>query len=251
VQRSATDPGFRGLGRARRELRPPPSRPLENREAAGRLLAAQAAPLGLVSPVVLGIPRGGVPVARPLADALGAPLDVLVVRKLGAPGDPEYGLGAVAEGGVVQLDEARARAAGFPRAELEPEIQRELLEVSERVARYRGGRPLPSLRGHTVYVVDDGVATGGTFETGLIAVRQHAPDRVVAALGVAPGDAVARLHRLADEVLVALVPDHLEAVGQWYRDFGPVPEAEVLELLERGARLSGDPPGATSGPPLA
>lgn len=218
----------------------PPRRPflprLEDRAEAGRLLAEQLAQLPLRDPLVLGIPRGGVPVAAVIAERMGAPLDVLVVRKVGAPGDPEYGLGAVAEGGLVVLDERRARSAGFSRALLEPEVRREAGEVSARARRYRGDRPLPALTHRSVVIVDDGVATGGTVEAGIAVVRSQGPLSVVVALGVAPPEAVARLRRLADQVVVVLVPDGFEAVGQWYHHFDPVDDDTVARLLERARR---------------
>jgi putative phosphoribosyl transferase len=205
--------------------------PLADRVDAGRRLAARLERYRALSPLVLGIPRGGVPVAFEIARTLNAELDVLLVRKVGAPGDPEYGLGAVAEGGVVAVDERRARAVGTSRAELEPVIRAELGEVADRARRFREGRPPPKPAGRTVVVVDDGVATGGTVEAGIAVVRAQRPSAVVVALGVAPPEAIARLRRLADDVVVALVPTFLEAVGQWYREFEPVDDREVVRLL--------------------
>jgi len=208
-------------------------RPLEDRSEAGRLLAEQLGHRRLSNPVVLGIPRGGVVVAYEIARRIGAPLDVLIVRKVGAPGDPEYGLGAVAEGGLVVIDERRARDAGFSREMLEPEIQRELEEVRQRGRRFRGDRLPPELAGRCAVLVDDGVATGGTVDAAIAVVREWHPASVVVALGVAPPDAVARLRGTADEVVVALIPPRLEAVGQWYRRFEPVEDTEVESLLAR------------------
>ena len=199
---------------------------------AGRRLGARLEGYRSAGPIVLAIPRGGVPVGFEIARTLACELDVLLVRKVGAPGDPEYGLGAVAEGGVVVVDERRAHHAGFTRADLEPVIRRELEEVRARATRFRGSRPPPEIGGRTVIVVDDGVATGGTVATGLSVVRAREPRRLVLALGVAAPDALAQLSRLADEVVVALVPRFLEAVGQWYRRFDPVEDAEVSRLLE-------------------
>ena len=223
---------------------PPPAptaRPpvqLENRAEAGRLLADRLERLQEEAPLVLGIPRGGVPVAFEIARRLQAELDLLLVRKVGAPGDPEYGLGAVAEDGLLLLDEPRARAAGFSRANLEPVIQQERAEIAKRAALFRGGKAPPRLSGRTVVVVDDGVATGGTVRTAIAVVRIRKPRSVVVALGVAPPEALADLGRLADEVVVAVVPPHLEAVGQWYRHFEPVEDQEVLRLLSLAPRIS-------------
>jgi len=216
--------------------RPPFLQRLEDRAEAGGLLADQLAPLNLRQALVLGIPRGGVPVASVIAERLGAPLDVLIVRKVGAPGDPEYGLGAVAEGGVVVLDEPRARAAGFTRSDLEPVVRREAQEVAARAVRFRGDRRPPELAGHSVVIVDDGVATGGTVEAGIAVVRARRPASVVVALGVAPPEAVARLRGLADRLAVVLVPQGFEAVGQWYHHFDPVEDDEVVRLLQRSRR---------------
>jgi len=218
--------------------REPWPRPLEDRSEAGRLLADQLERRPLANPIVLGIPRGGVVVAFEIAQRLGAPLDVLVVRKVGAPGDPEYGLGAVAEGGLVLLDERRARDAGYSRETLEPEIQRELDEVRQRARRFRGDRAPPELAGRCAVLVDDGVATGGTVEAAIAVVREQGPASVVVALGVAPPDALGRLRRTADELAVALTPPHLEAVGQWYHRFEPVEDAEVESLLARARATS-------------
>ena len=212
---------------------------LEDREDAGRRLAARLEPYRSAVPIVLGIPRGGVPVGYEIARRLGCELDVLLVRKVGAPGDPEYGLGAVAEGGVVVVDERRTRMAGWSREDLEPIIRRELEEVTARAVRYRGDRPPPELSGRTVIVVDDGVATGGTVETGIGVVRARKPRAIVAALGVAPPEALDHLRETADDVVVALVPRFLEAVGQWYRRFDPVDDREVVRLLESARSWTG------------
>jgi len=207
-------------------------RPLEDRADAGRRLARLLERYREDSPFVLGIPRGGVPVGYEIARHLGCPLDLLLVRKVGAPGDPEYGLGAVAEGGIVRLDEVRAREAGFSLADLAPVVRHEVAELSARAARFRGTEPPPKLDGRTVIVVDDGVATGGTVEAGVEVVRARAPRGIVVALGVAHPPALTRLRRLADDAVAALVPSYLEAVGQWYRRFEPVEDAEVVRLLE-------------------
>jgi putative phosphoribosyl transferase len=222
-------------------------RQLEDRADAGRRLAKRLERYRDATPLVLGIPRGGVPVGYEIARHLGCPLDVLLVRKVGAPGDPEYGLGAVAEGGVVRIDEARAREAGFSVADLAPVVAREVAELAARAARFRGAEPPPRLEGRTAIVVDDGVATGGTVEAGVEAVRARSPRAVVVALGVAPPDALRRLRRLADDVVAALAPPYLDAVGQWYRRFEPVEDAEVVHLLAvaRAALRAGS---AESGP---
>lgn len=210
---------------------------LEDRVEAGRLLAGRLERYRGAAPLVLGIPRGGIPVGYEIARRLECELDVLLVRKVGAPGDPEYGLGAVAEGGLVVLDERRALAAGFSREDLAPVVGRELAEITARATRFRGDTPPPRIEGRTVIVVDDGVATGGTVEAGVSVVRQRRARTVVVALGVAPPQALARLRSIADDLVVALVPESLEAVGQWYRRFDPVDDAEVVRLLEQARSL--------------
>jgi len=215
--------------------RPPELHRLRDRQDAGQRLASLLEARALVAPVVLAIPRGGVVVGYEVARQLSAPLDVLIVRKVGAPGDPEYGLGAVAEGDVVLLDERRARAAGYSRADLEPVVRREREAVARRAAQFRAGRPPLDLGGRTAVLVDDGVATGGTVEAGIAVVRHRRPRAVVVGLGVAPPEAVQRLRTVADDVLAVLVPPRLEAVGEWFERFDQVDDAEVLQLLARAS----------------
>jgi len=186
-----------------------------------------------------------VPVAYPIARRLGAPLDVLVVRKVGLPGDPEYGLGAVGEGGVVVVDERRAALAGLGRARLEPEVRREALEVERRLARFRRAAPAVDVAGSDVVVVDDGVATGGTVDAALAVLRARGPRSVTLAFGVAPAEAVERLRRAVDALEVVLVPPFFEAVGLGYRRFEPVEDEEVLAWL---ARARGEGGAARDGP---
>ncbi len=193
----------------------------------GELLAAQT----LDAPLTLGIPRGGVVVAAEIVRRIGGAWDALLVRKIGAPGDPEYGLGAVAEGGVRYLDESRIREAGLRTVDLEAAIASEEREIERRRQIYRAGRPRRELRGRTVILVDDGVATGGTVLAAIEAARRAGSDRVVVALGVCPPSTWFRLRRAADALVVLLVPPTFEAVGQWYRRFDPVEDHEVVRLL--------------------
>jgi len=218
-------------------------RPLPDRRTAGERLAARLRHYRDERPVVVALPRGGVPVGFEIASRLGAPLDILIVRKIGAPGNPEYGLGAVVEGGTRYLDEPRVRAIGHTVRDLGPTIAREMAEVERRAREFRAGRPPVELRGRTVILVDDGVATGGTVLAALQAIRARGPRRVVVALGVAPPDTVENLRAEVDDVVVLLVPRMFFAVGEWYHQFSQVSDGEVVDLLERARGLP-TPPSA-------
>jgi len=206
-----------------------------DRTDAGRRLAPLVVELGLVTPVVLALPRGGVPVAAEVARVLRAPLDVLVARKIGAPHQPELGIGAVAEGGGIVVDDASVRALGITPAMLEDLADRALDELKRRVREYRGERALASLEGRQVVVVDDGIATGVTAEAALRAVRRSDPARVVLAVPVGPPDTLARLRAVTDEVVSVVTTRRLGSVGHWYDDFTQTTDDEVRRLLTEGA----------------
>jgi predicted phosphoribosyltransferase len=212
-----------------------------DRREAGRqlaeLLAARASSAPLVDPLVLALPRGGVPVGYEVAVRLRAPLEVLVARKVGAPGHEEYGIGAIAEG----IGDAAARVGVGP-AQFEELVRREHVELAHRVELYRGDRPLPSVAARDVIVVDDGLATGVTAEAAILAVRAQDPARVLLAVPVGAPDTASRLASVADEVVAVLLPEGFIAVGSWYHDFGPTPDREVLDLLA-DARARWDAPG--------
>ena len=202
-----------------------------DRRAAGRALAVAVVELRLTRPLVLALPRGGVPVAADVAEALGAPLDVLVARKIGLPGRPELGLGAIAEGGEPLLDPAALSHFGLSVDELSETLTREREELARRVRAYRGARPLPDVRDRQVVLVDDGLATGGTARAALRALRGHGPERLVLAVPVcAPGSAAA-LAGEADDVVCVLAPERFSAVGAHYERFDQTSDAEVLDLL--------------------
>ena len=203
----------------------------KDRREAGRRLAPRVADLDLTDPVVLGLPRGGVPVAAEVAAHLGASLDVVVVRKVGAPGNPEYGLGAVGEGGVEILQESSMRQVGVERSDLVPTIERERRELESRLRRWRGHGEQLSVAGRTVVVVDDGIATGVTAAAAVEVLRRLGASRVVLAVPVAPPEGVHRLRRIVDDLVVLATPRDFMAVGSFYRDFRQVTDDEVTRLL--------------------
>jgi putative phosphoribosyl transferase len=201
-----------------------------DRREAGARLARTLVRFADDDVVVLGIPRGGVAVAAEVARALGAPLDVVIPRKVGAPGNPELGLGAVAPG-VRVLDERLIKDLRVSPEYLEREVAAQELEIERRSAAYRRGRAPVELDGKTVIVVDDGVATGGTAVAALRWAKQAGASRVVFAVPVAPPQAIPMLSREADEVVVLATPEPFYAVGQWYERFDQVSDDEVVRLL--------------------
>lgn len=203
-------------------------RPLRfhDRADAGRQLAGALAPFRGRRPLVLAIPRGGVPLGRAIADALGGDLDVVLVHKLGAPGNPEYAIGAVDETGGVELAPAAARV---PQDFLAAEVAHQRAALVARRHRYGGALSDPA--GRVVIVVDDGIATGSTLKAALRLLRQRDPGELVAAIPVAPPEALPALRELADEVVCLCAPDDFMAVGQYYADFGQVEDEEVAALL--------------------
>ncbi|HLY82788.1 MAG TPA: phosphoribosyltransferase [Acidimicrobiales bacterium] len=205
-----------------------------DREEAGRELASRLARYADSSPVVLALPRGGVPVGAPVARALTAPLEVFVARKVGAPNQPELGIGAVAEGGVRVRDDDALRAL-----EIDDDIFARLAAVEEtelrrRVLRYRGARPFPDLSGRTAILVDDGLATGVTALAALRSLRRFVDALLVLAVPVAPPSTLRRLAPHADDLVCLLAPEPFAAVGYWYHDFHSVSDDEVLSLLGSG-----------------
>ncbi|WP_455356174.1 alpha/beta family hydrolase [Streptomyces sp. SYSU K217416] len=206
-----------------------------DRADAGRRLAEALRHLAAEEPVVLGLPRGGVPVAYHVAHVLGAPLDVIVVRKLGVPYHRELGFGAIGEGGVRVISDDIVRRSGVRQADLAAVEHDEEAELLRRARRFRSGRRRLALDGRTVIVVDDGIATGATAAAACEVVRAQGAARVVLAVPVAPPDAVARLRTEADEVVCLSTPAAFSAVGEWYQDFTQTSDEEVMFLLAQAA----------------
>lgn len=214
----------------------PPGARFKDRRDAGRQLATRLERFRDEQPVIIGIPRGGVPVAAEVARALGAPLDVAVVRKIGAPQNPEYAIGALAEGGVRVLSDETARAIGLSSVELQALIARVASELSERTRRYRGSRAPAELTGRTAILVDDGLATGRSARAALRSLRARGAARVILAVPVAAPESVEALRGEADEIVCVEAPEDLWAVGLWYEDFQPTTDEEVAALLEEGVK---------------
>lgn len=209
----------------------------EDRKDAGERLAARLAEMALADPVVLALPRGGVPVALPVAEALGAPLDLLLVRKIGAPGHEELAVGAVVDGEAHQVvfNGHVLSMLGMRETDFAPAIARKLAEIEERRARYLGGAEPVAVDGRTAIVVDDGIATGATVKAALKALRLRSPARIVLAVPVAPADSLGEIEALVDETVCLDVPRDFYAVGAHYRRFDQVSDDEVVAMMA-GAR---------------
>jgi predicted phosphoribosyltransferase len=214
-----------------------------NRSDAGRQLAEQLTAFANQPDVrVLALPRGGVPVAFEIARKLHTPLDVWVVRKLGAPGIPELAIGAIAPGGVELISPEIIRRLRLPGQIIETIAARERSELERREKAYRGNRPPVDVTDKTVILVDDGLATGSSMRAAIAALRQRNPARIVVAVPVSAASVCALLQQEADQILCLFTPIDLDAVGQWYDDFSQTSDAEVCDLLMRAASLSSKSP---------
>src|SRR3979490_371785 len=207
-----------------------------DRSEAGRLLAEKVgAYANRPDVLVLALPRGGVPVAYEVARALGAPLDVFVVRKLGVPGYEELAMGAVATGGVRVLNDQLVERLGIPEQLIDAVAARELQELARRERLYRGSRPPPDVRGRTVIMVDDGLATGATMYAAIEALRKQNPASIVVAVPTASPDTCEEMKKKADDVICAVTPEPFHAVGRWYQVFSQTTDEEVAELLAQAS----------------
>jgi len=204
-----------------------------DRRAAGRLLADALLPYGGISAIVLGLPRGGVPVADEVARVLGATLDVWVARKIGVPFQPELGMGAIAEGPASVIDRSIVEALGITQEQIDEVTRRETAELARRVELFRHGRPAPELRGKTVILVDDGIATGGTMRAAIQGVKKSGAARIVIAVPVAAPTTIAALRDEVEQIVCLRQPYDLVAIGLWYEDFRQVSDEEVLRILDR------------------
>ena len=215
----------------------------KSRRDAGRKLALRLSAYKDACPVVLALPRGGVPVAYEVARALNAPLDVIVVRKLGAPGQPELGIGAIVDGDHPRsvLNEDVVRALDVPKEYVQREVDLELREIRRRQEIYRRGRRPEPIEGRTAIVVDDGIATGGSVRAALRGVRRSRPKRLVLAVPVAPEETIESLREEADEVVCLSTPPYFHAVGQFYDDFRQTSDEEVVQLLDAAGQSGAEP----------
>jgi putative phosphoribosyl transferase len=216
-----------------------------DRHDAGKVLASQLARFANRSDIiVLALPRGGVPVGFEIARALGAPLDIFLVRKLGVPGREELAMGAIASGGVHVIHKQTVRELCIPISVVDVVAAREQREFERRERSYRDGRAGPTVRGRTVILVDDGLATGSTMRAAIVALRQHAPAQIIVAIPVGSADTCGEIESDADEVICAFTPQHFLAVGEWYEDFSQTTDEEVVELLGQASTLNRPPQSA-------
>jgi len=209
-------------------------RPFKNRTEAGRVLASHLVGYANRSDLaVLALPRGGVPVAFEVAQALDAPLDVFLVRKLGTPGQPELALGAIAGGGVQVVNWPLVEYLGIPDRVIDNIAAHERQELERRERAYRDDRPPIEVRNRTIILIDDGLATGSTMAAAIAALKQRQPSRIVVAVPVAPASTCERLREEVDEVICPLSPEEFDGVGRWYEDFSQTSDDEVRSLLDQ------------------
>jgi len=209
----------------------------KDRRDAGKQLAQElSAYAGRSDVIVLALPRGGVPVAYEVARALNAPLDIFIVRKLGLPGHEELAIGAIASGGIRVLNHDIVQGLKIPQTMIDTVTRQELHELERRERAYRGDRPPPDIRGRTVILIDDGLATGASMRAAVAALRAQNPARIVVAVPTAAPETCAAFESEVDEVICAMTPEPFYGVGRWYEDFSQTTDEEVRALLEQAAR---------------
>jgi len=209
----------------------------KNRVDAGKQLASALKPVSKDA-LVLAIPRGGVVVGFEVAKALGAPLDVVITRKIGAPDNPELAIGAVAEDGTAILNDSIVRMLQVSKGYISEEVEKQKLEIKRRLLRYRGEVPYPSLANREIIVVDDGVATGSTLKAALMSIRKKGAKTIIVAVPVGPPDTVSQLNRMADHVVCLRTPEPFYAIGEFYDDFEQTEDKEVIKLLQMNKKNS-------------
>lgn len=208
----------------------------ENRQEAGRRLAFRLTQHGFQDPILLALPRGGVPVGYEVAEILGIPIDVIVSRKISAPGSPEFGIGAIAEGDVLVLDEEVIKRLKISKEELNKIVQIEKEELKRRVTLYRNNKPLPILNKRIVILVDDGLATGVTSRAAIVAIKNQNPKLLIFASPVCALDTAFEFKKLVDDIICLTTPVDFSAVGYWYRIFEQVTDTEVVEFLRKSKK---------------
>ena len=209
---------------------------------AGKRLASALANFAGKNAIVLAIPRGGVVVGYEIAKALNSPLDVIIPRKIGAPGNPELAIGAMTEDGTIILDDALIRYMGVPVDYIKEESELQKREIERRLKFYRQNEPYPNLRGHDVIIVDDGIATGSTMKAALASVKNRGAKTVTVAVPVAPPSTIKELKKQADRVVCLNTPEYFQAIGQFYTDFTQTPDEEVIQLLKQSKQKNREKP---------
>jgi len=204
-----------------------------DRAEAGRALAKSLSDYKGKKVVVFAIPRGGVVLAYEVAKALDAPLDLIIPRKIGAPNEPEFAIGAVTEDGTTILNQDAIQYLGVPDVYIQQEVKRQIAEIKRRMERYLGYRPRPSVEGKTVILVDDGVATGATIRAAIASIKKKKPDSIVLAIPVGPPDTVEELRKEVDLVVCLMTPEPFFAIGQFYRRFEQLNDEEVVQILDK------------------
>ncbi len=204
----------------------------QDRTEVGRLLAARISKMHFKNPIVLAIPRGGVPVAREIAMGIHAPLDLVITRKIGFPGEPEFAIGSVTQEGQLIVDRQTVSSMGVPEKYLKEEAARQTREIKSRMERYRGKRPYPNLKDKDVIIVDDGIATGNTVLAAIDSVRRKYPASITLAIGVAPPDTIRKLSGSVDSIVCLETPEPFYAIGEFYASFPQVEDDEVNRILK-------------------